>query len=106
VETSAPPTGRRPLLALSPEELEREVERLGGRAFHARILRRAVLGQGLLDVHAMTSLPLRLREALAESFEVLSARELARTILPIVTNSRPPMPESPTRMFTPWRAPP
>lgn len=79
METSAPTTGRRPLLALSPEELEREIERLGGRAFHARILRRAVLGQGLLDVSAMTSLPVRLRQAVAEGFDVLSAREVTRS---------------------------
>jgi 23S rRNA (adenine2503-C2)-methyltransferase len=70
---------RKPLLALAPEELEREVERLGGRAFHARILRRAVLEKGVLDVAAMTSLPARLRAALAEGYDVLVARELART---------------------------
>jgi 23S rRNA (adenine2503-C2)-methyltransferase len=79
VETSAPPLERKPLLAFSAEELEREVERLGGRAFHARILRRAVLSQGLLDVGAMTSLPARLRAALSEGYDVLSAREVART---------------------------
>lgn len=79
MDTVAPPTGRKPLLAFTPDELEREVERLGGRTFHARILRRAVLAQGVLDVSAMTSLPARLRAALSEGFDVLSAREVART---------------------------
>lgn len=79
MESPAPTTGRKPLLALRPEELEREVERLGGRAFHARILRRAVLAKGVLELAAMTSLPARLRAALAEGYDVLSARELART---------------------------
>lgn len=70
---------RRPLLELAPEELEREVERLGGRAFHARILRRAILEKGVLDFASMTSLPARLRAALSENFDVLAAREVARS---------------------------
>lgn len=75
---SAPLTSRRPLLALEPAELVEFVERHGGRAFHARTIRQSVLEAGLLDFAQMTSLSLRLREALARELDILSARELDR----------------------------
>jgi 23S rRNA (adenine2503-C2)-methyltransferase len=72
----------RTLLALSPEELSAEVVRLGGRPFHARVVRRQVLERGVLDYATMTSLSLRLREALAAELPVLAAEEVRRTVAP------------------------
>jgi 23S rRNA (adenine2503-C2)-methyltransferase len=78
---AAPDAGppRRPLLALTPPELEAELERLGGRPFHARILRREIFERGNLDFAAMTALSSRLRAALDAEFAILTAREVART---------------------------
>lgn len=68
----------RPLLAHSAAELEQLVVELGGRPFHARVVRTAVLEHGILDYAAMTSLSLRLREALAERAPILSSTEVGR----------------------------
>ncbi len=70
-----------PLTALffEPERLRALVEDLGGRPFHAKILREQVLGAGVLDYDGMTSLPARLRADLAASHPILSASELGRT---------------------------
>ncbi len=70
---------RRTLLALTPAELEAEFVRLGGRAFHARIARRAVLERGLFDYGEMTSLPNELRSVLTAELPTLSGTELQRT---------------------------
>jgi 23S rRNA (adenine2503-C2)-methyltransferase len=66
------------LLALAPDELERFVVERGGRPFHARIARRAVLGQGVLEYEAMTALPAALRQVLAAELPILSGREIER----------------------------
>ena len=66
-------------LLFEPEELARAVAERGGRPFHARILRERVLGVGELDYGAMTSLPARLRDALAEELPLLAAQELQRS---------------------------
>jgi 23S rRNA (adenine2503-C2)-methyltransferase len=66
-------------LLLEPERLAAVVAEQGGRPFHGRILREQVLGAGVLDYAAMTSLPARLREALAERHPVLGGRELGRS---------------------------
>ena len=66
-------------LLLEPERLQALVEELGGRPFHAKILREQVLGAGVLDYDGMTSLPARLRAELAERHPILSATELRRT---------------------------
>lgn len=63
-----------PLLSLSPEALEERVVALGGRPFHARVVRREVLGRGVLDYAEMTGLSARLREALAGELPILSGR--------------------------------
>jgi len=68
----------RPLLSLAPEELEARVVALGGKPFHAALLRRAVLEQGLFDYADVTALSKRLREALAESTPILAGREVRR----------------------------
>jgi len=79
VEPAAARAGRT-LLALSGAELEARVVSLGGRPFHARIVRRAVLEQGILDYARMTSLSARLREGLAAELPLLAAEEVARTV--------------------------
>ncbi len=70
---------RRTLLALTLPELEAEFVRLGGRAFHARIARRAVLERGLFDYNDLTSLPAELRSTLNAELPTLAATEIART---------------------------
>jgi 23S rRNA (adenine2503-C2)-methyltransferase len=72
VGTGAPLT----LLALSPAETATAFERLGARAFHARIARAQVFQHGLLDYARMSALPLPLRARLAEELPILSGTEL------------------------------
>ena len=67
------------LLALAPDELQRRVVAMGGRAFHARILRENVLAKGVLDYESMTSLPSELRARLAAELPVLGGKEIARS---------------------------
>lgn len=74
----APPTGAS-LLALTPAELATRVVELGGKAFHAKIVRENVLAKGLVDYERMTSLPASLRAALARELPVFSSRELTRS---------------------------
>src|SRR5207249_1270174 len=64
--------------ALAPRESEALVEELGGRSFHARIVRRAAAGCGVLDYVRMTSLPAQLRARLAAELPLVSAREVTR----------------------------
>jgi 23S rRNA (adenine2503-C2)-methyltransferase len=68
------------LLALSRDELEARVTALGGRTFHAKIVRENVLAKGVLDYARMTSLPAALRERLAAELPVLASREIARSV--------------------------
>lgn len=77
-----PGSEARSLLALDPLQLEGRVVELGGRPFHARILRREVLGRGNLDLESMSSLPKPLRRALAEELSILGGRELDRRTAP------------------------
>jgi len=72
-------SARESLLALAPEEAERRVVELGGRAFHARIARRHALEDGALDYDGMTSLPKALRERLEDELPLLATREVSRT---------------------------
>ena len=67
------------LLALDAAELERFVVERGGRPFHARGARAAVLEKGVLDYERMTSLPAGLRACLAAELPVLSGREVERS---------------------------
>ncbi len=73
-------SAQRTLLALSPAELQARVVELGGKPFHARILRENVLAKGLLEYERMSSLPAALRSALAAELPILSGRELARSV--------------------------
>jgi 23S rRNA (adenine2503-C2)-methyltransferase len=75
VEPSPP---ARTFFALSPAESAAEVERLGGKPFHARVVRREAAERGVLDYARMTSLPAALRARLAAELPLVSAREVAR----------------------------
>ncbi len=77
-----PATEGRALLELSPEELTAKVVALGGRTFHARVVRREVLVRGVLDYGAMTSLPRALRDALSEQVPLLAGVEAGRSVAP------------------------
>lgn len=64
---------------VSPEdELSARVVALGGRPFHAGIVRERVLGAGVLDYASMTSLPAPLRAALEREVPLFSGTELGR----------------------------
>jgi 23S rRNA (adenine2503-C2)-methyltransferase len=72
-----PEPAPRPFFALSPAEAEERVLALGGRPFHARVVRaRAALGE--LDYARMSALPAALRARLAAELPLCSAREIAR----------------------------
>lgn len=70
------------LLALTPEALQTHVVALGGRPFHARIAREAVLQKGVLDYGSMTSLPAALRARLGPELPIFSGREAERVHAP------------------------
>ncbi|MCE9595758.1 MAG: 23S rRNA (adenine(2503)-C(2))-methyltransferase RlmN [Planctomycetes bacterium] len=69
----------RPLFAFHPEELAALCVELGGKAFHAKVLRAEVLERGVLDYAAMTGLSKTLRSALAERAPILVGSEVARS---------------------------
>ncbi|HED64913.1 MAG TPA: 23S rRNA (adenine(2503)-C(2))-methyltransferase RlmN [Planctomycetes bacterium] len=69
-------------LGLSLEEAKSRVVQLGGRAFHAGVIRREVFERGVLDYAAMTSLSKPLRERLAAELPLLSSQEIARSEAP------------------------
>jgi len=77
VSTSAP--GPAPFFAHEPAAAEARVVELGGRAFHARIVRREAAERGVLEYAPMTALPAALRARLAQELPLLSAREVARS---------------------------
>jgi 23S rRNA (adenine2503-C2)-methyltransferase len=66
------------LFDLAPEELAALVQELGGRPFHAEVVREQVLGRGVLDYARMTSLPAAVRAGLGERAPILVAEERAR----------------------------
>jgi 23S rRNA (adenine2503-C2)-methyltransferase len=80
VSTADEPARPASLLALEPDDLERFVVDRGGRPFHARVARDAVLAKGVLDYESMTSLPAALRAALAAEIPILSGREVDRRV--------------------------
>ncbi len=71
-----------PLFELTPAETEERVVALGGRAFHARELRRAVFERGVLDYAELSSLSKELRARLAHELPILVGTELARRATP------------------------
>jgi 23S rRNA (adenine2503-C2)-methyltransferase len=66
------------LFDLAPDALASLVAELGGRPFHAEVVRQAVLGRGVLDYGEMTSLPSAVRAGLAERAPILVGAERAR----------------------------
>ncbi|MFN0006289.1 MAG: 23S rRNA (adenine(2503)-C(2))-methyltransferase RlmN [Planctomycetota bacterium] len=70
------------LLELEPADLVRFVLERGGQPFHAKIARRAVVGQGVLEYERMTSLPAPLRARLAADLPIFSGREIDRRVAP------------------------
>jgi 23S rRNA (adenine2503-C2)-methyltransferase len=64
--------------ALEPGEAEARVQALGGRPFHARIVRREAASRGVLDYARMSALPAGLRARLAAELPLVSSREVAR----------------------------
>ena len=64
----------RSLLAASPAALGAYIARRGGKPFHAKILRRAVLERGILDYAEITDLPAGLRAILEEELPIFSGR--------------------------------
>jgi 23S rRNA (adenine2503-C2)-methyltransferase len=68
------------LFDLAPEALVALVAELGGRPFHAGVVREQVLGRGVLDYGRMTSLPAAVRAGLSERAPILVAEERARVV--------------------------
>jgi 23S rRNA (adenine2503-C2)-methyltransferase len=66
------------LLSLTPDELRGRVVEFGGKPFHAKIAREAVLQKAVLDYAQMTSLPAALREVLARELPIFTGRESTR----------------------------
>lgn len=64
--------------ALAPPAAEQALEALGGKPFHARIVRREAAVRGVLDYEHMTGLPAALRARLAADLPLLTARITAR----------------------------
>ncbi|MBI5432862.1 MAG: 23S rRNA (adenine(2503)-C(2))-methyltransferase RlmN [Planctomycetes bacterium] len=69
----------RPLFALRPLELAALCVELGGKAFHAKVVRGEVLERGVLDYAKMTGLSKPLRDALTERAPLLAGTEVARS---------------------------
>jgi 23S rRNA (adenine2503-C2)-methyltransferase len=67
------------LLELSPDETLARVLELGGKAFHAKVIRTAVFSQGILDYNGITSLSKSVRDMLTEEMPILRGREVDRT---------------------------
>ncbi|MDZ4774514.1 MAG: 23S rRNA (adenine(2503)-C(2))-methyltransferase RlmN [Planctomycetota bacterium] len=71
---------KKTLLAFTPPEFEARVVELGGKPFHARVVRENVLVKSLFAYDAMTSLPKSLRERLADEIPLLAGREVTRSV--------------------------
>ncbi|MEM6675540.1 MAG: 23S rRNA (adenine(2503)-C(2))-methyltransferase RlmN [Planctomycetota bacterium] len=68
------------LLALAPDALRDLVVERGGRPFHAKVARRAVLERGVLDYASMTDLPAALREKLSADLPIFSGEVVAENV--------------------------
>ena len=72
-------SARPSFFALDGEEVRERIEALGGRSFHAEVVRREVMERGVHDYRDMTSLPRELRAHLAAELPLFSASELTRS---------------------------
>lgn len=77
-DSSADPP-RPSLLELDPAACTARVVELGGKPFHAKIVRENVLAKAIVDYERMTALPKDLRARLSSELPVFRGRELART---------------------------
>jgi 23S rRNA (adenine2503-C2)-methyltransferase len=67
------------LLSFTKEALEARVTELGGKPFHARIVREQVLSKNVLAYELMTGLPKDLRARLADEIPLFAGREVTRS---------------------------
>ncbi|MEX1024470.1 MAG: 23S rRNA (adenine(2503)-C(2))-methyltransferase RlmN [Planctomycetota bacterium] len=72
-------TPRQTYLRLAPAEAAARIEALGGKPFHAAIVRREVFENARLDYEEMTGLSKELRDRLTRELPLLSTREIARS---------------------------
>jgi 23S rRNA (adenine2503-C2)-methyltransferase len=72
-------SGGRSFFALDREEARTRVTELGGRPFHADVIRREAIDRGNLDYAKMSSLSRELRSRLATELPLYSAEEVARS---------------------------
>ncbi len=70
----APSSVPRSLLEADQATLRAFIVARGGKAFHAKVLRRAVLERGVLDYEHITDLPAGLRAILSEELPIFSGR--------------------------------
>lgn len=94
--------GARSLLSLSAEQLEAFVVERGGRPFHARNVRRAVLERGELEYDGMTDVPASVRDRLKAELPILGGELVTENVardgttkllvrFPDVEGKRPPV---------------
>jgi len=69
-------------LSLTREESEQRIQELGGKPFHARIIRKELFERGVLSYDEMTSLGKGLRERLIQELPLFAGREVDRITSP------------------------
>jgi len=68
------------LLSLPLQDLQQRIVALGGKPFHAKAARQAVLAQGVLEYAGMTSLPAAVRAGLEETLPILASEEITSSV--------------------------
>lgn len=76
------PSGPPPFLALEPDAARDRVVELGGKPFHAGVIRRELLENGRLTYADMTGLSKALRSRLETELPLLSTAETGRSVAP------------------------
>ncbi len=69
-------TGPKSLYQYDLAELQERIVELGGKKFHAKVLRQQVCEKGLLNADSLTSLPAELRDRLPEEMPLLAGKEI------------------------------
>lgn len=80
--SSSPENAAASFLALDREAAAQRVTELGGKPFHARIIRREVLENGVLSYSSMTGIAKPLRARLGAELPLLSSKEVSRSVAP------------------------
>ena len=70
----------RTLLSLSNDQLSVALREAGGKPFHAKVLRKAVIERGVLEYAEITDLPARVRANLAETLPIFSGTLEGETV--------------------------